>query len=178
MTLTSIAIAIAIAVIVFVLARRLRGEAVPAPKKLFLLPIIVGAIGLENLSHAKPNAVAVGVIVAGSALSLGLGLLRGRFDKVSMVNGAPYMAWTAGSMVVLVVNVLLKLVLDVGGVAAGGTKAALSSSILLSLGLTLLGEAGIVWRRAQSLQTQDMAGDRYRGSVKQSDRPTIWPPIR
>src|ERR1700677_3299540 len=110
MTLTSIAIAIA--VVVFLLARRLRGEAVPAPKKLFLLPIVVGAIGLENLSHAKPNAIAIGVIVAGSAMSLGLGLLRGRFDKVSMVNGAPYMAWTAGSAGVLVVNVLLKLVLD------------------------------------------------------------------
>ena len=117
MTLTSVAIAIA--VIVFVLARRLRGEAVPAPKKLLLLPIVVGAIGLENLSHAKPNAIAIGIIVAGSAMSLGLGLLRGRFDKVSMVNGAPYMAWSAGSLVVLVINVLLKLTLDVGGVAAG-----------------------------------------------------------
>jgi hypothetical protein len=58
------------------------------------------------------------------------------------------MAWTAGSVVVLVVNVLLKLVLDVGGVTAGGTKAALSSSILLSLEVTLLGEAGVVWLRA------------------------------
>jgi len=176
MTLTSIAIAIA--VIVFVLARRLRGEAVPAPKKLFLLPIVVGAIGLENLSHAKPNAIAIDVIVVGSALSLGLGLLRGRFDKVSMVNGAPYMAWTAGSVVVLVVNVLLKLALDVGGVTAGGTKAALSSSILLSLGLTLLGEAGIVWLRAQSLQTQGAATDQYRGLVQHADRPTTWPPTR
>ena len=54
-------------------------------------------------------------------------------------------------MAIFAVNVLSKLALDAGGVAAGGTTAALSSSILLSLGLTLLGEAVVVWQRAQSL---------------------------
>ena len=67
MTLTTIAIAVAL--IVFVLARRLRGEAVPAPKKLFLLPLVVGAIGLQNLTHAKLNTIDIGVIAAGCALS-------------------------------------------------------------------------------------------------------------
>jgi hypothetical protein len=176
MNLTSIAIAVA--VVVFILAKRLKGEAVPAPKKLFILPIVVGAIGLENISHAKPNVIAVAVIVAGSALSLGLGMLRGRFNRVSLVNGAPFMAWTAGSVAVLIVNLFLKLALDLGGVAAGGTKTALTSSILLSLGLTLLGEAGIVWLRSESLTTGDAAGGQYRGTVQQSDRPTQWPPIR
>jgi hypothetical protein len=176
MTWTTIAIAVAL--VFFVLARRMRGEAVSAPKKLFLLPLVVGAIGLENLSHAKPNAVDIAVIAAGSALSLGLGLLRGRLDKVSMVNGAPYMAWSAGSVAVFAVNVLSKLALDAGGVAAGGTAAALSSSILLSLGLTFLGEAVVVWLRAQSLASEIAAGGQYRGAVQQSGRPPIWPPIR
>jgi hypothetical protein len=176
MTLTSIIIAIA--VVGFILVRRLQGEAVPAPKKLFVLPIIVGVIGLENISRAKPNAIALGVIVAGSALSLGLGMLRGRFDRVSIVNGAPFMAWTAGSIVILVVNLFLKVVLDLGGVAAGGTKAALTSSILLSLGLTLLGEAAVIWTRTQSLTTDGAPADQYRGSVQHADRPTQWPPIR
>jgi hypothetical protein len=172
------AIAIYLAVIGFVLFRRMRGEAVPDPKKLFVLPVIVGAIGLEDISHAKPNAIALGVIVVGSALSLGLGALRGRFDRLSIVSGAPYITWTAGSVVILVVNVLLKLVLDVGGVAVGGTKAALTGSILLSLGLTLLGEAAIIWVRAQSLTTGGAPEAQYRGPVQQADRPTHWPPIR
>jgi hypothetical protein len=176
MTFTTIAVALAL--IVFVLARRIRGEAVPAPKKLFLLPLVVGAIGLQNLAHAKANAVDIGVIVAGCALSLVLGLLRGRLDKVSIVTGAPYMAWSAGSVIIFVVNVLSKLALDAGGVAAGGTTVALSSSILLSLGLTLLGEAVVVWQRAQSLTPESATGDRYRGAVQQPGRPTIWPPIR
>ena len=156
----------------------MRGEAVPAPKKLFLLPLVVGAIGLQNLTHAKLNAVDIGVIAAGCALSLVLGLLRGRLDKVSMVNGAPYMSWSAASVAVFAVNVLSKLALDAGGVAAGGTTAALSSSILLSLGLTLLGEAVVVWLRAQSLPSENAAGGQYRGAVQQPGRPTIWPPIR
>lgn len=176
MTFTSIAIAIAI--IGFVLFLRLQCEAVPAPKKLFVLPVIVGAIGVENISHAKPNAIALGLIVAGSALSLGLGGLRGRLDRLSVVNGAPYMAWTAGSVVLLVVNVLLKLALDVSGVAAGGTKAALTGSILLSLGLTLLGEAAVIWVRAQSLTMVGAPEAQYRGPVQQAERSTQRPPNR
>jgi hypothetical protein len=176
--MTVTAIAIAIALIVVVLARRIRGEAVPAPRKLFLLPVVVGVIGLQNLSHTELNSVDIGVIAAGCALSLVLGLVRGRLDKVSMVNGAPYMAWTAGSVSVFVVNVLAKVALDAGGVAAGGTTAALSSSILFSLALTLLGEAAVVWLRSQSLAPEIVAGAQYRGPVQQSGRPTIWPPIR
>src|SRR5580704_4117784 len=111
-------IAIALCLIVFVLARRVRGEAVPAPKKLFLLPIVLGAIGLDNISHTKLNSVDIAVIAIGSLVSLGLGLLRGRMDKLSIVNGSPFVSWTAGSVVVFVVNVVAKLALDAGGVAA------------------------------------------------------------
>jgi hypothetical protein len=189
-------IAIAVALIVFVLAKRVRGEAVRAPKKVFLLPIVVGIIGLQNVSHAKPNSVDIAVIAVGSALSLGLGLLRGKFDRVTLVNGSPFMSWSAASIAVLAINVLAKLALDAGGVAAGGTSSALSSSILLSLGLTLLGEAAIVWFRSQSLTSggsggpwgagasagSDTSGDlgsgQYRGTVHKSGRPTNWPPIR
>ena len=177
MNLTTIAIAALL--VVFVLARRVRGEAVPTPKKLFLLPLVVGLIAIDGVSHAKLTSIDIAVVAAGSLLSLRLGMLRGRMDKVSMVNGSPYMSWSAASVALFAVNVLAKLALDALGVAAGGTTAALSSSILLSLGLTLLGEAAIVWLRTQSLTAGDarMAGQ-YRGNVQPTGRPTIWPPIR
>ena len=100
-----------------------------------------------------------------------------------MVNGSPYMSWSAASVAVFAVNVLAKLALDAGGVAAGGTTAALSSSILLSLGLTLLGEAVVVWLRAQSLSRGDPPSSAGSGPAvpwgrAQPGRPTIWPPIR
>jgi hypothetical protein len=194
MTFTTIAIAAAL--IVFVLAKRVRGEAVREPKKLFLLPIVVGIIGLENVTHAKVNTIDIVVIAAGAALSLGLGLLRGKFDRVTLVNGSPFMSWSAASVAVFAGNVLAKLALDAVGVAAGGTTSALTSSILLSLGLTLLGEAAVVWFRSQSLTgagpgswtgpgtsagpgTSGGSGSgQYRGTVRKSGRPTIWPPIR
>jgi hypothetical protein len=194
MTFTTIAIAAAL--IVFVLAKRVRGEAVREPKKLFLLPIVVGVIGVQNVAHAKANTIDIAVIAAGAALSLGLGLLRGKFDRVTLVNGSPFMSWSAASVAVFAGNVLAKLALDAVGVAAGGTTAALTSSILLSLGLTLLGEAAVVWFRSQSLTAAgpgSWAGPRtsvgpgttvgsgsgqYRGTVRKSGRPTIWPPIR
>jgi hypothetical protein len=194
MTLTTIAIAVAL--IVFVLAKRVRGEAVREPKKLFLLPIVVGVIGLQNVAHAKVNTIDIAAIAAGATLSLGLGLLRGKFDRVTLVNGSPFMSWSAASVAVFAGNVLAKLALDAVGVAAGGTTAALTSSILLSFGLTLLGEAAVVWFRSQSLTAAgpgswggprtstgpDTSGGpgsgQYRGTVRKSGRPTIWPPIR
>ena len=194
MTFTTIAIAAVL--IVFVLAKRVRGEAVREPKKLFLLPIVLGVIGLQNVTHAKVNTIDIVVIAAGAALSLGLGLLRGKFDRVTLVNGSPFMSWSAASVAVFAGNVLAKLALDAVGVAAGGTTSALTSSILLSLGLTLLGEAAVVWFSSQSLTgagpgswtgpgasagpgTSGGSGSgQYRGSVRKSGRPTIWPPIR
>jgi hypothetical protein len=194
MTFTTIAIAAAL--IVFVLAKRVRGEAVREPKKLFLLPIVVGVVGVQNVTHAKLNTIDMVVIAAGAALSLALGLLRGKFDRVTLVNGSPFMNWSAASVAVFAGNVLAKLALDAVGVAAGGTTAALTSSILLSLGLTLLGEAAVVWFRSQSLTaagsgswsgpgaaagpgTPGGSGSgQYRGIVRKSGRPTIWPPIR
>ena len=177
--MTFSSVLIALVVIVFVLARRMRGEAVPEPKKLFLLPVIAGIIGLENISHVKVNPVDIAVIAIGSAISLGLGLLRGRLDSVALVNGAPFMRWTTASLGIFAFNVVTKLALDLGGVAAGGTASVLSSSILFSLGLTLLGEAAIIWLRSQSLLTSAAAGDdQYRGTVPPTGRPTNWPPVR
>ena len=95
------------------------------------------------------------------------------------------MRWSAASIAILAVNVLAKLALDAGGRAAGGGSAALHSSILLSLGLTLLGEAAVVWFRSQSLTSAGgpsplggFGGGQYRGGVRNTERPTNWPPIR
>jgi hypothetical protein len=151
MTLTSVLIYLA--VIGLVLARRFKGQALTTPKSLFLLPVIVAAIGLEDLSHghAKMPPVDIAVIVVGAVLSLGLGALRGRVNEVSMRNGAPWVNWTVRSLAVFLITLAAKLALDAVGVAAGGTFATLSSSLVFTLGLSLVGEAAVVWMRAQSL---------------------------
>lgn len=167
---------IAIAIVVFVLAKRIRGEAVPHPKKLFLLPIIVSVLGLQAVTRTKMNTTDVVTVVLGAMISLGLGLLRGRMDRLSERDGSPWMSWGTASVVILVTNVAAKLALDGIGVLAGGTRAALSSSILLSLGLTLLGEAAVVWLRSGG----DLTGitrsvGQYGGNVHRSGGPSSRP---
>jgi hypothetical protein len=165
MTLTSIVIYIA--VIGLVLARRFKGQAVTTPKKLFLLPVIVAIIGLESLSHAhaKMRPVDVAVIVIGSVVSLGLGALRGQMNQVSLRNGAPWVNWTVRSLLVFIATLASKVVLDAVGVAAGGTFGVLSSSLVFTLGLTLLGEAAVVWLRSESIapRSPSSTGNRFPG---------------
>lgn len=177
MNLTTVAIGAAL--IVFVLARRVRGQAVPAPKKLFLLPLVVGFIGLQNVVHAKMNAVDITVVVVGAVLSSVLGLLRGHADKVSTMGESPRVSWSAASVALFAINVVAKLALDAGGVAAGGHAAALTSSILLTFGLTLLAEAVVIWIRTQAV-TADVAPGKgqYRGAVLSWSRAIAWPPQR
>jgi hypothetical protein len=171
-------ICLTIALVVFVLAKRIRGQAVPTPRKLLLLPLVVSLLGVQNVSHAKTNAVDVAVVVAGAAISFALGLLRGRMDRLTTVNGSPWMSWSTASVVILVVNVVAKLALDAGGVLAGGTSAALSSSILLSLGLTLLGEAVMIWLRTDTSLTGAMRSARHHGGiVRGSGGPTGRRPL-
>jgi hypothetical protein len=145
MTVTTIAIYVAL--VGLLLARRVRGQALTTPKKLFVLPAIVAFVGLQDLTHAKMNHADVAVVVIGSGLSLGLGALRGQLDKVSVRDGMPWVRWGAASLVVFAAAVVSRLGLDAVGIAAGGTARALSSSLILSLGLTLLGESAVLWLR-------------------------------
>jgi DNA-binding CsgD family transcriptional regulator len=72
-------------------------------------------------------------------------LLRGHLDKVSLVNGPPYMSWSAASVAVFFVNVLTKLALDaepglevVGladvlrAIAAGRSNAEIATELYIS----------------------------------------------
>jgi hypothetical protein len=63
MTVTSIALY----VVVFglVLARRVKGQPLTTPKKLFLLPIVVAIVGLQDLRHTTMNPTDVAVVVVG-----------------------------------------------------------------------------------------------------------------
>jgi uncharacterized membrane protein YoaK (UPF0700 family) len=147
MNLTSIVIYVAL--IGFLLARRITGQELSTPKKLLLLPVIVAFIGLQNLSHTKMNPVDVGVVVVGSVLSFGLGALRGRANKLSVRDGKPWVRWGGASLAIFAGAIVAKIAVDGVGLAAGGTYSAMSRSLVLSLGLTLLGEAAVVWMRTQ-----------------------------
>ena len=139
-----------LALIAYLLVRKVRGQPIETPKKLFALPVIVTVIGYGDLTHAVRTPLDITLTVIGAALSLGLGLLRGRTDKLSARDGSPFVQWGAASLILFVANVAAKLVLDLVGIAAGGTASAAGSSLVFTFGLTLLGEAVVLWLRSGS----------------------------
>jgi len=141
-------IAIYIALIVYVVARRMIGVPAGPPRKLFALPVIAVVIGWGDATKGLHKPVDVTLTVAGCALSLALGLARGRADRMSARDGALYVQWTWLSLGLFAVNLLVKLGLDLAGVAAGETAAAAGHSLILTIGLTLLGEAAVIWYRS------------------------------
>jgi hypothetical protein len=110
-----------------------------------IIVIILGYGDVTSGPAMKPIVITLTVI--GGALSLELGLLRGRADQVSDRDGSPFIKWGAASLILFVGNLVAKLVLDLIGIAAGGSTSAVEKALLLAFGLTLLGEVFVVWMR-------------------------------
>ena len=140
-------IAIYLALIVFVVARRMIGRLVGPVKKQFALPVVAIVIGWGDASKGLHKPADVALTVIGCAISLALGLARGGADRLSTRDNAPYVQWTVLSLGLFAANLLIKLALDMAGVAAGEPVAVAMQSLILSLGLTLLGEAAVIWYR-------------------------------
>jgi hypothetical protein len=142
-------VAIYVALIVYILARKVKGQPIESTKKLFILPILVTVIGYGDVTHGTMKPVEIAVTVIGAAVSLGLGMLRGKADKLSTRDGLPVVQWGAASLMLFVGNLMAKLALDLVGVAAGASASAVGKSLVLTFGLTLLGEAAILWLRSE-----------------------------
>jgi len=141
-------IAIYAAVIVFVVARRMAGNPVGPTRKLFALPVILAVIGWGDAAQGLHKPVSLTLTVAGCAISVVLGLARGRADRISARDGTPWVQWTWLSLGLFAANLAAKLTLDAAGVAAGQTFKAAGHSLLLTLACTLLGEAAVIWYRS------------------------------
>ena len=118
------------------------GRPVGPARKLFALPVIVAMIGWVDATRGSHKPVEVTLTVAGCALSLALGLARGRADRLSARDGAPYVQWTWLSFEFFAANLAVA--------AAGEAAAAAGDSLILSLGLALLSEAAVIWYRSGS----------------------------
>jgi hypothetical protein len=74
-------------------------------------------------------------------------MMRGRADKLSDRDGSPFVQWGATSLILFAANIAAKLVLDFIGVAAGSGTSVVGKSLVFTFGLTLLGEAVVIWIR-------------------------------
>ena len=110
--MSALSVLLYVALIVYVLGRKVQGQTVTETRKLFVLPVIVTVIGYGDLTHAGLGGADVAVTVIGSVVALALGVQRGRVDKVSTREGAPFVQWGVASLVLFGVNILAKVVID------------------------------------------------------------------
>jgi hypothetical protein len=143
-------IIIYVALIGYIGYRRVQGQPVKASRQLFVLPVVLVVLGYFDVAHGGMKSIAITLTVIGAAAAFGLGLLRGRADKLSDRNGYPFMQWGTVSLLLFAGNIAVKLVLDLIGLTAGSSGSAVGKSLLLTFGLTLLGEAIVIWTRTQA----------------------------
>lgn len=153
-------IALYVAILGFVVFRRIQGRPLVSVRQLLLLPVIVTVLGFEDMTHRSLGAVDVTFAVIGCVLSFGLGALRGTTNLITVRDGAPWVKWGTRSVVIFAVNIAAKIALDVGCVIAGGTASGASSSLVLSGGLMLLGEAAVVLLRVSNGAYPHLSGSR------------------
>jgi hypothetical protein len=84
--------------IAYVLYGEAKGWQMKPPKRLFLLPVVIVIIGYGDATHGTMKSFEVGLTVVGCAVSLGLGLLRGRADKISDRGGSQLVQWACRSL--------------------------------------------------------------------------------
>jgi hypothetical protein len=141
-------ILIYVALIAYILYGKAKGWPMKTPKKLFLLPVIVVIIGYGDATHGTMKPLEITLTVIGAAVSLGLGLLRGRADKISIRNGSQFVQWGGLSFALFATNLVVKLIFDGVGVATGSPFSTVDKSLVLTLGLTLVGEAIVLFVRS------------------------------
>jgi membrane protein CcdC involved in cytochrome C biogenesis len=136
-----------IALIAYVLIRRMAGQ--PAQgKKLLVLPAVIMVIGFLSLSHTW-SPLAVGFLVATTAISFVIGILRGVSIKLFEKDGVVWMRYTGTTVVLWVANILIKVAAAFAIAVINPTAAHQESSgLLISLGMGVLMEGVVVANKA------------------------------
>lgn len=146
------------AAIIYVMARRLLGE--PAVgKRLLVLPVVLGLIGLTQTSVHSVTAVVF--LAASAALSVVFGLLRGLTIRTYEQNGIVMLRYTAMTLVLWLVSIAARLaagfvmnLVDPSAVQAGNGLMLVVGAGLLAEGLVVLSKAvrvggQVVWSKGR-----------------------------
>lgn len=177
--MTSVLTVLVVAVVaVLVIARRLAGQPLQA-RRLFLMPLIMLAIGVYEVVRAGSAVSAelwLSIVVTG-VLSVALGMVRGGTLRLYERDGAVWQRYTWLTFVVWGVSFAVRFGVRalIGGDAAyrnaimhgglhGATGSVLIMSMLITSGLGFLGEALVVTPRALRLGVPFASGGGVAGS--------------
>ncbi|TCO45289.1 DUF1453 family protein [Actinocrispum wychmicini] len=142
---TWLVVAIVVAVVA-VVVKRLIGEPVNV-RDLFAPPVVLLAIGVVGLVKAEHvTGVDIAWIVAGSAVGLGMGALRGATPKLFTKDGVLWHRYTGWTFGVWVLSVAVNGGLDLVATANGLHHDV--KPVQLAIGVSLLGEAVVIGLRS------------------------------
>lgn len=137
-----------VAGIAWILGRRLMGELLEV-KGLLIMPVVLTVIGVTQL-HGTWTPAAVAFAGIGVVLSITLGLVRGTTVHLGRrPDGELWMRYRVASVGLWVLNLALKAALfPVQQAVSPSASSAADRAILLSIGLGVLAETGVVLLRA------------------------------
>ncbi|WP_436523102.1 hypothetical protein [Actinoplanes sp. HUAS TT8] len=140
-----------IVVIVYAMVRRFLGEPLSA-RRLILLPLLLSAYGVyqvaqTDLVHRGADLTA---LFLGGVLAIAGGALRGRTVRVFVRDGHVWYRYTWATIAVWGGLIALRLGQAAAAVAIGADRPVLTASLVLSLGLSFLGEGAVVGPRAMA----------------------------
>ncbi|WKX70850.1 DUF1453 domain-containing protein [Streptomyces sp. XD-27] len=143
---TWLVVAVIAVVVVVVVVRRLGGEPLNA-RDLFAPPVVLTGLGAWSLWETGGLTGAdIAWVVAGAALGLGLGAVRGATIQVFDKGGVLWHRYTGRTFLVMVVSLAASAGFGLLATSLGMHEEARSTQ--LSIGVGFLGEALVVGRRA------------------------------
>jgi hypothetical protein len=143
---------VVVAVVGYVLWSRIQGQPLKA-KRLVVLPLLLTVIGIVDLTGASAphlTATDIAFLVASVAISAFLGAVRGATIELYPEAGELWQRYRRSTVGLWIVLIASKLVVMAIAHGAGASAGAGTDSLLLSLGVSLLGESAIVAPRAHS----------------------------
>ncbi|MGY6651086.1 DUF1453 domain-containing protein [Amycolatopsis sp. TRM77291] len=145
---TWLLIALVVAVVVVIVVRRLRGEPLVA-REVFGAPVVLLAIGVYGLSKLENLTFTDGAwLVLGSAVGCGLGAVRAATTKLFERDGVLWLRYTGWTFGVWVLSLVVNFGIGFLATMAGAHPDA--RPVTLSIGVSLLGEALVLGRRAKT----------------------------
>src|ERR1700753_3833124 len=94
-------IVLIVAAVCYLLVRRMAGEPAQA-KRMLILPVVLIAIGISDLSGHVSSSMSLLFLVATAAISVVLGALRGASVRISQRDGVAFVRYTGVTIVLWV----------------------------------------------------------------------------
>jgi hypothetical protein len=140
-----------IGIVAYVVGRQLMGEPLRG-KRVVLLPTILTAIGVLDIGgnkvHMQP--VDIACLIVGGVIVAGIGVAQGSMTRLEARNGYLWGQLPVKGLWLWALLVASRVAMTLLAHGLGATVAGSSSTILLMLGISRLGQAAVVLPRAMS----------------------------